>query len=122
LPRGDIGSPSGKKGGAVRGWTLLLVLAVIAVLPAVDPDDASAGHFRKCGDQKSRGAGWFDAKAAGVDCRTARQVARQYTWQGVKRPKGFRCDDDRIATEIWRVKCRRTESGHRDLVKFKFGA
>jgi hypothetical protein len=106
----------------VKVRTLLLMLAVIATLAALGPEVASAGHFRKCGDQKSKGAGWFDAKAAGVDCRTARQVARQYTWQGVKNPKGFRCDDDRIATEIWRVKCRRSESGHRDLVKFKFGA
>jgi hypothetical protein len=107
----------------MRGWTLLLGLAVIALLlAAVGPDDASAGHFRKCGDQGGQGAGWFNAKAAGVDCRTARQVARQYTWQGVNRPKGFRCDRDRIATEIWRVKCHRNEFGHRELVKFKFGA
>jgi hypothetical protein len=106
----------------MRTRTLVLAATALAVLMAwVGPSNISASHFRKCGDQSGRGAGWYNVKAANVKCATARKVAKQF-WFGDPGPLGFRCDTDQIGTELSRAKCVRRRSGQKQIVKFEYGA
>jgi hypothetical protein len=106
----------------MRTRTLVLAATALAVLVAwVGPSTVSASHFRKCGDQPGRGAGWYNVKAANVKCATARKVAKQF-WFGDPGPLGFRCDSNQIGTELSRAKCVRRRSGQKQIVKFEYGA
>jgi hypothetical protein len=108
----------------VLRWSVaVLATASVVGVPAVEARVEHGWHVR-CGDGlHPLGYGWFDSKGFNVSCRTVRQVADRYTFDepGDENFNGWRCDDDRIATEIWRVDCTRRRGEH-EHVRFKFGA
>lgn len=100
----------------------LVVCASLAAAPAATAD--THGWQVHCGDDlKPLGYGWFGSKGLNVDCTTVRRVANHYTFEsaGDRHFNGWSCDDDQVATEIWRVDCKRQRNGH-EHVRFKFGA
>jgi hypothetical protein len=98
------------------GLALLAVTVVIAL-----PETATAKYWTKCGDQPQIGAGWFDAKAHGVNCPTARKVAHKWVYKGEQNPGPGRweCKFDSRGDEIGIVNCLRDP---REIIKFKVGA
>ena len=100
-----------------------LGLALLAVTVAIAlPETATAKYWTKCGDQPQTGAGWFDAKAHGVNCPTARKVAHKWVYKGQGHPQvagRWKCKFDSRGFEIGIVNCRRDP---RVLVKFKVGS
>jgi hypothetical protein len=111
----------------VLSWGLVGVLGIaVAALVVPAPAAAGSGHGWQvhCGDDaQGMGYGWFDSKGFNVSCRAVRRVANHYTFgkPGDRRFNGWRCDDDQVATEIWRVDCKRRRGDH-EHVRFKFGA
>jgi hypothetical protein len=103
----------------------VLVLALLVALPGTASADLGHGWHVRCGDDKHGfGYGWFDSKGFNVRCSTVRRVAEHYTFEtgGDRRFNGWRCDDDRIATEVWRADCKRRRNGEHQHVRFKYGA
>ena len=106
----------------------LKILAVVevagAALFAATSSASAHGFPKRCGDQPGRGAGWFDVRSYQTNCHRARAVSDYFVWEsgGDHRFFGWRCDDDRIATEIWKVDCKSRKRGFHQHVRFKFGA
>ena len=114
-----VGDPNGWE-EAMRKSGLGLALLAVTVAIAL-PETATAKYWTKCGDQPQTGAGWFDAKAHGVNCPTARKVAHKWVYKGQGHPQvqgRWKCKFDSRGFEIGIVNCRREP---RELVKFKVG-
>jgi hypothetical protein len=110
-----------------RRFSLASLIAVaFATVALMNAPTADAGQWRSCGDQKGRGAGYFDVYARNVGCKKARSVAHEWFWGGgseTGESRGFTCDDRRIGIESSKVRCLKfLGDGEWQVVKFKAGA
>ena len=92
---------------------LAIATASILVLgAALGPPVASADHGfpLDCGDQKRKGAGWFDLEAYNVQCSKARDFAKRFTFRGFKSGP-WECSDKPAGFEQTLFSCKRSKEG-----------
>jgi len=98
-----------------------LAAGVLAVLALVVPSSAAAHGFpRHCGDQNTRGYGWYNLEAYRVACSTAREVAKNHTHG--RNTGDWKCDDDQIGPETSKASCTRNKNGRHQHLRFVYGA
>jgi hypothetical protein len=111
-----------------RSFLLASLIAVaLATLALVSAPTADAAPWRSCGDQKGRGAGYFNVHAQNVGCKKARSVAYEWTWGGgfeTGESRGFTCSDRQTGIETSKVRCVNYlgGTGEWQVVKFQAGA
>jgi hypothetical protein len=110
-----------------RRYSLASLIAVaFAAVALVNTPTADSSPWRSCGDQKGRGAGYYNVYARSVSCRKAKKVAYEWFWGGgwIKgESRGFSCSSKRIGIESSRVKCFNfLGDGVWQIVKFQAGA
>ena len=105
-----------------------LSIAVVLVLGVASVGSAAAepkhGWDVRCGHSFEQGFGWFASRGYNRDCRSVRRVANHYVFEsfGDRRFNGYRCDEDQVGDEVWRVDCKRRRNGEHQHVRFKYGA
>lgn len=92
-----------------------LAIATASILifgAAIGAPTASAGHGfpLDCGDQKRKGAGWYDLEAYNVDCSKARDFAKRFTFRGFKEGP-WHCSDETAGFEQTLFSCYRRKDG-----------
>jgi hypothetical protein len=94
--------------------TVIVILAFLALGVAAAMEASAAppehGWDHRCGSQARPGAGWYNVRAYNVGCRTARRVARRFTWGGHPDTGRWHCQYKQIATEIWQTNCTQAQA------------
>lgn len=84
-------------------------------------------HWRKCGSQPNRGAGWYYVRALRLHCQKARGLAKRFFHKsgivvGVTYIQGFICQANPAGIESLNVACRRERGNRVQKVRFLVGA